>query len=61
MYHNILTSPNASPIEIHVNCLNSTVQVYFFLPSQPCSVAYHGKPWAVFFFKKQVDMGLIPR
>ena len=30
-----LTTPNASPIEIHVKCLNSTGRFYFFLPSPP--------------------------
>ena len=28
-----LTTPNASPIEIHVKCLNSTGRIYFFCPS----------------------------
>ena len=50
IYHNYgLTTPNASRIEIHVNCLTSTGRVYFFLPSQPCSVAYHDKAGAVLF------------
>ena len=47
IYHNYrLTIPNASPIEVHVNCLNSTGRIYLFLSSQPCSAAYHDKAWA---------------
>ena len=38
-----LTTPNASPIEIHVNCFNSTGQFYFFLPSPLSSAAYHNE------------------
>ena len=57
--HNFgLITPNVSPIEIHVDCLNSTgrVEAYFFLPSQPCSAAYHDKVWVV-LFQKQVRYG----
>ena len=64
MYHNyVLTTPNASHIEIHVNCLNSTVQVYF--STMKC--AYHERPWAVLFsktgrygFVTQIDFQLHP-
>ena len=47
-----LTTPNASPIEIHVKCLNSTGRFYFFLPSPLSSAAYHNEAWAVHFQKQ---------
>ena len=47
-----LTTPNASPIEIHVKCLNSTGRFYFFLPSPLSSVAYHNEAWTVHFQKQ---------
>ena len=64
MYHKyVLTTPNASPIDIHVNCLNSAVEVYF--STMQC--AYHDKPWAALFFKTgrygfvtQIDFQLHP-
>ena len=47
-----LTTPNASPIEIHVKCLNSTGRFYFFLPSPLSSAAYHNEAWTVNFQKQ---------
>ena len=47
-----LTTPNASPIEIHVKCLNSTGRFYFFLPSPLSSAAYHIEAWTVNFQKQ---------
>ena len=47
-----LTTPNASPIEIHVKCLNSTGRFYFFLPSPLSSAAYHNEAWTVHFQKQ---------
>ena len=40
-----LTTPNTSPIKIHVKCLNSTGQFYLFLPSPLSGAAYHNKAW----------------
>ena len=47
-----LTTPNASPIEIHVKCLNSTGRFYFFLPSPLYSAANHNEAWTVNFQKQ---------
>ena len=47
-----LTTPNASPIEIHVKCLNSTGRFYFFLPSPLSSAAYHNEALTVHFQKQ---------
>ena len=47
-----LTTPNASPIEIHVKCLNFTGRFYFFLPSPLSSAAYHNEAWTVHFQKQ---------
>ena len=37
------TTPNASLIETHVNCLNSTGRFHYFLLYEPYSVAYQDK------------------
>ena len=55
-----LTTPNASPIEIHVKCLNSTGRFYFFLPSPLSSAAYHNEAGTV-HFQKQLREELLPR
>ena len=47
-----LTTPNASPIEIHVKCLNSTGRFYFFFPSPLSSAEYHNKALTVNFQKQ---------
>ena len=52
-----LNTPNASPIEIHVKCLNSTSRYYFFLPSPLSSAAYHNEAWTV-HFQKQLRKGV---
>ena len=58
VYHNYgFITPNASPIEIHVNCSNSTGQFDFFLPFQSCSAAYIMIKPGLCFFKKQVRCG----
>ena len=54
-----LTTPNDSPIEIQIGCLNSTGRFYFFSPSQLCSATYHDhdyKAWIV-IFQKQIRYG----
>ena len=38
-----LTTPNASLIETHVNCLNSAGRFHYFLLYEPYSVAYQNK------------------
>ena len=38
-----LTTPNAAPIEIHVNCLNSMDRFHPFWTISTYSVAYHDK------------------
>ena len=48
-----LTTPNAAPIEIHVNCLNSMGRFHPFSTISTYSVAYHDKTWSV-LFQKQV-------
>ena len=47
-----LTTPNASPIEIHVKGLNSTSRFYFLLPSPLSSAAYYNEAWTVHFQKQ---------
>ena len=42
MYYG-LTTPNASLIETHVNCLNSAGRFHYFLLYETYSVAYQNK------------------
>ena len=53
-----LTTPNASPIETHVNCLNSAGRFHHFSPYAAYSVAYQDKAWNV-FVQKQARWGML--
>ena len=55
-----LTTPNAAPIEIHVNCLNSMGRFHPFSTISTYSVAYHDKTWSV-PFKNRFDICLVTR
>ena len=62
---NGLTPPNAAPIEIHVNCLNSMGRFHPFSTISTYSVAYHDKTWSVlckkhvrYMFGNQTDFEL---
>ena len=51
-----LTIPNASPIETHVNCLNSAGRFNHFSPYYIFSVTYQDKAWDV-LVRKQARYG----
>ena len=62
-----LTTPNASLIKTHVNCLNSAGRIHYFLLYEPYSVAYQDKALNVLVQKQdrygyadQTDFELCP-
>ena len=56
-----ITTPNAAPIEIHVNCLNSMGWFHPFLTISTYSVAYYDKTWPVVFQEQVRYICLITR